>query len=132
RWPDSGVPRSLFEAAAGFASRSGVRIRHHRTMTRPERSLGSPAVTLGLATLLVSLLVLALAAGLLGGRRPVPTGSPGQVAGSSGPSSGPTTVPTLGYPTPSPEPTFMSYEVRVGDTLNSIAKAFRTTARSLA
>ncbi|HJW21649.1 MAG TPA: polysaccharide deacetylase family protein, partial [Candidatus Limnocylindrales bacterium] len=40
--------------------------------------------------------------------------------------------PTFGYPTPSPEPTFTAYSVRFGDTLNSIATAFATTARSIA
>jgi peptidoglycan/xylan/chitin deacetylase (PgdA/CDA1 family) len=41
-------------------------------------------------------------------------------------------APTFGIPTPSPEPTFRSYTVRAGDTLTSIARAFQTTARSIA
>lgn len=45
--------------------------------------------------------------------------------------SGPTPEPTLGQPTPSPQPTFLSYVVRSGDTLTSIAKKYRTTARSI-
>jgi len=35
-------------------------------------------------------------------------------------------------PTPSPAPTFMTYVVRAGDTLTSIAREFRTSARSIA
>ena len=35
-------------------------------------------------------------------------------------------------PTPTPLPTFLSYVVKRGDTLTSIAKAHGTTARSLA
>lgn len=99
-------------------------------MASPVRSLGSPAVALSLVVLLASLSVLAVASGLLG--TPGPTTSPSQVAlatATSAPSA--TVVPTLGYPTPSPEPTFASYLVQQGDTLTSIARAFRTTARSI-
>jgi peptidoglycan/xylan/chitin deacetylase (PgdA/CDA1 family) len=98
-------------------------------MSNRDRSLGSPAVTLGLAVLLVSLALLALASGLIGEGRPAtsPSTSPTFVA-----SLGPTPEPTLGYPTPSPEPTFTAYVVHVGDSLNSIARAFSTTARSIA
>ena len=35
-------------------------------------------------------------------------------------------------PTPNPQPTFLPYVVRPGDTLTSIAREYRTTARSLA
>jgi LysM domain len=54
---------------------------------------------------------------------------------ASGPSpspAGPTPRPTFARPTPSPGPTFLTYVVRSGDSLNSIAKKFRTTARSIA
>jgi hypothetical protein len=106
-------------------------------MTSPIRSLGSPAVTLGLAALLGSLLVLALAAGLLGGFGGFGSGETAAI-GSTGPSSADVAstsarslTPTLGYPTPSPAPTFTTYTVRVGDTLSSIARVFHTTARSI-
>jgi hypothetical protein len=100
-------------------------------MTTPGRSLASPAVTLGLAVFLVSLLVLALAAGLLGGGGTTALGSPG-ASGSIGPSTAPESLaPTLAYPTASPGPTFTSYVVRRGDSLSSIARKFHTTARSI-
>jgi len=102
-------------------------------MTTPARSLGSPAVTLSLAVLLVSLAVLVGASGLLNGSGPGPC--PSEMAAASGtpsPSATPTLVPTLGYPTPSPDPTFASYLVQSGDSLTSIGRAFRTTARSIA
>jgi peptidoglycan/xylan/chitin deacetylase (PgdA/CDA1 family) len=41
-------------------------------------------------------------------------------------------APTFLRPTPSPMPSFAAYVVRSGDTLSSIAKQFRTTARSIA
>ena len=100
-------------------------------MTSPARSLGSPAVALSLVVLLASLSVLAVASGLLG--TPGTTPNPSQAAVST-PSPAPTAtlVPTLGYPTPSPAPTFAAYLVQQGDSLTSIARAFRTTARSIA
>jgi len=100
-------------------------------MTTRDRSVGSPAVTLSLAVLLVSLVLLAIAAGLLGS----PHGGPGPsgiAVSSATPAPTPTLVPTLGYPTPSPEPTFASYLVQSGDSLSSIARTFATTARSIA
>jgi hypothetical protein len=41
-------------------------------------------------------------------------------------------APTFSRPTPSPAPTFLTYRVKSGDTLNSIARKFHTTARSIA
>jgi len=102
-------------------------------MTTRARSLGSPAVTLSVAVLLVSLAVLGVAGGLLGG--PGAGSGASQIASASGtptPSATPTIVPTLGYPTPSPAPTFAAYLVQSGDSLTSISRAFRTTARSIA
>jgi hypothetical protein len=46
--------------------------------------------------------------------------------------SGPSVQPSFVRPTPTPLPTFLVYTVRPGDTLTSIARMFRTTARSLA
>ncbi len=94
-------------------------------------ALGSPYVSLGLVAVLLALVALALVPGVL----PGPGGSPSPAAAVSEPPSATpaiSIVPTFGYPTPSPEPTFTTYVVRVGDTLNSIATTFRTTARSIA
>jgi hypothetical protein len=57
-----------------------------------------------------------------------PTASPSAVPSPSGPSSRPSFI----RPTPTPLPTFLVYTVRPGDTLTSIARTFRTTARSIA
>ena len=61
-----------------------------------------------------------------------PTATPGPagtaVAGSPGPSPSRTFV----RPTPTPRPTPLTYFVKSGDSLNSIADEFRTTARSIA
>lgn len=46
--------------------------------------------------------------------------------------SGPTPVPTFVRPTPTPMPTFFAYVVAIGDNLTSIARRFKTTARSIA
>ena len=46
--------------------------------------------------------------------------------------SGPSTRPSFIYPTPTPLPTFLVYEVRSGDTLTSIARTHGTTPRSIA
>jgi LysM domain-containing protein len=40
--------------------------------------------------------------------------------------------PTFVRPTPTPLPTFLAYVVKAGDTLTSIARRYRTTARSIA
>jgi LysM domain-containing protein len=45
---------------------------------------------------------------------------------------GPSGEPTFARPTPSPGPRFETYTVRRGDSLNSIARKFKTTARSIA
>ena len=46
--------------------------------------------------------------------------------------SGPPAPPSFVRPTPTPLPTFLSYVVKSGDTLDSIATAHGTTARSIA
>jgi hypothetical protein len=51
---------------------------------------------------------------------------------SVGVSPGPTLTPSFIRPTPLPDPTFLAYAVRSGDTLTSIARAYRTTPRSIA
>ena len=62
---------------------------------------------------------------------PTPSGaSPGGPSVTTTP--GVSIAPTFVRPTPSPAPTFLTYRVRSGDSLNSIAKQFKTTARSIA
>ncbi len=99
----------------------------------PRRTiLDSPWLSIGLV--IVALLVAAalIVPGMLvGPSGPGASGSPPLAAGS--PSAGPSLPgPTFVRPTPSPQPTFTTYVVRPGDTLNSIATEFRTTARSIA
>jgi hypothetical protein len=46
--------------------------------------------------------------------------------------SGPSPSPSFVRPTPTPLPSFMNYVVKAGDSLNTIAHANKTTARSIA
>ena len=46
--------------------------------------------------------------------------------------SGPTPTPSFVPPTPTPAPTFLAVKVKQGDSLNTIAHQFGTTARSIA
>jgi hypothetical protein len=46
--------------------------------------------------------------------------------------SGPTSVPSFVPPTPTPAPTFLVVTVRSGESLNTIAHRYGTTARSIA
>jgi len=94
-------------------------------------------------TLATHLFVVALAVGAC---VPAPAGraSPGEAfatdipAQTSAPAtaeptpSGPTLLPSFVRPTLTPEPSYLMYTVRRGDTLLSIAARFGTTARSLA
>jgi Tfp pilus assembly protein FimV len=45
--------------------------------------------------------------------------------------AGPTPTPSFVRPTPTPAPTFYLYTVKTGDTLDKIAKRYRTNSRSL-
>ena len=47
------------------------------------------------------------------------------------PTPDPTPSPTPPPPTPTPAPTFMLYKVKSGDTLTSIARKFKTDAKSI-
>jgi peptidoglycan/xylan/chitin deacetylase (PgdA/CDA1 family) len=100
---------------------------------RSERpALASPWVTASLAAVVVVLIAAAVALPSL-----MPAGSAGASETPIAPTdtAGPTlpsVAPTFVRPTPSPEPTFTSYRVQAGDSLNSIARAFHTTARSIA
>lgn len=87
----------------------------------------------------ITLVVLIGACIPTGSRFPTPAATV-PVAGGSGafaspppsPSPwGPSARPSFIYPTPTPLPTFFIYQVRPGDTLTSIAREHRTTARSI-
>jgi hypothetical protein len=71
------------------------------------------------------------ATGRSGGATDAPA-SPGAIVTASPSPSGPSSQPSFVRPTPTPLPTFLVYTVRPGDTLTSIARMFRTTARSIA
>jgi len=64
-----------------------------------------------------------------------PAGSGGSPATTFSPSpapSGPTQRPPIVPPTPTPRPTFLVHVVAKGESLNTIAHAYGTTARSIA
>jgi hypothetical protein len=90
------------------------------------------------AAVLAASLVAALAAGCIpptGRPRTSTAGAPAasDLATTSPPTpSGPSGAPSFVRPTPTPLPTFLVYTVRPGDTLTSIARMYRTTARSIA
>ena len=86
------------------------------------------AAALGLAAILVAGLV--FLPGILDGGAD-PTAGPGGSSGVATPSPSPA-GPTFVRPTPRPAPTFVSHVVQSGDTLNSIARRYATTARSIA
>jgi hypothetical protein len=91
----------------------------------------------GLAILSAATLIAFVAAGCLpGGTR---SGSSGQDGSSGQPvitaspaPTGPTQRPPIVPPTPTPAPTFRVHVVVRGDSLNTIARRFGTTARSIA
>lgn len=65
-----------------------------------------------------------------------PSATPGASPSTASPSempspTGPTPAPSFVRPTPTPLPTFLTYVVRAGDTLSSIARTFSTTPLSI-
>jgi LysM domain-containing protein len=88
---------------------------------RPDSPI--PALLLPVCLLAGASLVLAGSTGSLGAV-PTPTPTPAP--------TGPTPKPSFVRPTPTPAPTFLVYTVATGDSLNTIAKKFGTTARSIA
>jgi hypothetical protein len=74
---------------------------------------------------------------LTGACVPDPTNRPPSSAAAATPTpiptpAGPTPTPSFVRPTPTPLPTFMTYTVVTGDSLEKIAKRFGTTGRSIA
>jgi peptidoglycan/xylan/chitin deacetylase (PgdA/CDA1 family) len=103
---------------------------HPRPPSRQRTGLDSPWLAAALVVVVLALVgVVLLMPGLLG-PAPDASASPGQSAvATPSPSAA---APTFVRPTPSPVPSFAAFVVHPGDTLSSIAKQFRTTARSIA
>jgi peptidoglycan/xylan/chitin deacetylase (PgdA/CDA1 family) len=104
---------------------------------RPSGSrLGSPAMAGALAVVVVALVgAIALVPGLLPGSGASPTPGSSPVAGLSptpGGSPTPTPEPSFVRPTATPQPTFRNHVVKAGESLNTIADLFQTSARSIA
>jgi nucleoid-associated protein YgaU len=103
-------------------------------MSGPRRHPAAPIVALGIALVLVGACIPPRAGGAAEGPTTslqpttfaVTTPSPTAVP------SGPSAPPSFVRPTPTPLPTFLSYVVKAGDTLDSIARAHGTTTRSIA
>jgi nucleoid-associated protein YgaU len=98
-----------------------------------------PIVLAGLTPLLALALALVVAACIPaslarpGATGPGPAESPDLALASTIPTgTGPSAPPSFVRPTATPQPTFFAYVVKRGDTLTSIARAHRTTARSIA
>jgi hypothetical protein len=90
-----------------------------------DRRTGPTAVLL-LAIVVAGCLPETVGPGRSGGARPAPTPPPTPAP------TGPSPSPSFVRPTPTPMPSFMSYVVKAGDSLNTIAHRFKTTARSIA
>ncbi len=101
-------------------------------MTRRPRRLAAPTAVLALPVVLA--LVGACVPPPVGRATTLPSLSAGPAATTSPTPAptGPTPPPSFVRPTPTPLPTFLSYVVKSGDTLDAIAKAHGTTVRSLA
>jgi hypothetical protein len=57
--------------------------------------------------------------------------SPEETVSPAPATAGPSPTISFGRPTATPLPSFFAYRVRTGDTMTSIARQFRTTARSI-
>lgn len=99
---------------------------------RPRSALDSPILAAALVLVVAGMIAfIVLTPGVLPSFGP----GPGQSTAAGNPNAtpaGPSPVPTFARPTPSPAPTFRVYEVKAGDSLNSIARRFGTNGRSLA
>jgi hypothetical protein len=102
---------------------------------RREGALESPVVAVAVVALVLGgVAAVVLVPGILpfGG-----LGGPGATAsqaagGATATPAGPPPSPTFARPTPSPGPSFLTSVVKRGDSLNSIARRFKTTERSIA
>ena len=102
-----------------------------RQAPRNRSILDSPWLSIGLVIVVLAVAAALVLPGMLNPSGPDASGSP--PPGSAGPGASPTTPgPTFVRPTPSPMPSFTTHLVSSGDTLNSIATEYGTTARSIA
>ena len=100
---------------------------------RQSSALDSPWLSALLVVVVLGLVgTIFVGPALFGGALPTPSST--TPSGPAVTATAPTvsTEPTFSRPTPSPAPTFLTYRVKSGDSLNSIAKRFRTTGRSIA
>ena len=101
---------------------------------RPRAHPGRRPTLVGLA--LLAVVAVATAACLPGGTRGsggAGSVDPGQPAITASPApTGPTPRPPIVPPTPTPAPTFLVHVVAKGESLNTIAHEFGTSARSIA
>jgi len=107
---------------------------HGPEVSGPRRHPSAPILALGIALLLVGACIPPPADGA--GESPTTSLQPTTVAvttpSATAVPAGPSAPPSFVRPTPTPLPTFLSYVVKAGDTLDSIARAHGTTARSIA
>jgi hypothetical protein len=101
---------------------------------QPPTLRGPAWISARLAGLLAAVLAILVGVAIV-----LPDLRPGEPGGSAGPtgtavagSPGPSPSRTFVRPTPTPRPTPLTYFVKSGDSLNSIADEFGTTARSIA
>jgi LysM domain-containing protein len=112
--------------------------RHRRNQSRGRSLLTAPLLAVGLAIIAVGLVgAILLVPGLLPAPAPSPSCRDGCLPASAAvasPTASPlvSVLPSFVRPTPTPLPTFISYVVKAGDSLNTIAHRYRTTARSIA
>jgi hypothetical protein len=95
--------------------------------------LASPWLTASLALIVVGLIaanILLTNLARLPGESPPTSVPPTAPVAAGSPSASPS--PSFTRPTPTPLPTFITYVVAAGDSLNSIAARFGTKARSIA
>jgi LysM domain len=99
-------------------------------MSGPRRRPAAPAIALAIALICVGACV-PQPIGRASFSPATSTGPPPTPIPTPAP-TGPTPSPSFVRPTPTPLPTFLSYVVKSGDTLQSIADAHKTTVLSLA
>ena len=103
-----------------------------RPRRRQRSTLDSPWLSALLVVIVLGLVgTIFVGPMLFGGPSPAPSSGPPSALTPSATAAGPSVAPTFSRPTPSPGPTFLTYKVTRGDSLNSIAKKFHTTARSI-
>jgi hypothetical protein len=99
---------------------------------RPRSALDSPILAAALILVVAGIVAaIVFVPGLLPSFGP----GPGQSTASGLPTAspaGPSPVATFVRPTPSPGPPFETYPVKPGDTLEGIARRFKTDGRSIA